>query len=393
MYVLYDPGTLLHRTIEMLSSHLMPALESPERILAIVDAIQSCQPTHVLLTIEFALAHTSMKETFFRRLQASHDGAYLQHLQTIHRDWVEAGIIKISDTVLPECFAMAGLAPSSSSASCSSTKQLKVLSDLHARPGLFAFDLSAGITYHTWESALASAHLAVEGARMVGPHDVWATDSGIGPPPRDVLALCRPPGHHCTTRLAGGYCYLNNAVLAVDVLRQSAVATAVERGDRRIAVLDLDFHHGNGTQSYFYADPTVLYVSIHGDGEYPYYTGGADETGEGLGEGFNLNLPLPLGATIDAYLDALRVAIAKLQSYRPLFLIVSLGFDTFEHDPLGAFKIKTEHYEAIAHEVRGAEGLRNVPALLLLEGGYVLKALGANVLSFLRGWGPEETHE
>jgi acetoin utilization deacetylase AcuC-like enzyme len=153
--------------------------------------------------------------------------------------------------------------------------------------------------------------------------------------------------------------------------------------------LDLDFHHGNGTQDVFYHDPSVLYVSIHGRDEYPYYTGFESETGAGAGKDYNLNLPLPAGSSISQYLEKLRIAVERLVEFEPEYLIVSLGFDTFHLDPLGGFKIDVEDYNGIAREIKEEERLKGVPSMILLEGGYVVGKLGECMVSFLRGWDGE----
>jgi acetoin utilization deacetylase AcuC-like enzyme len=369
MLVLHDEATLLHETIEILNGESMRALESPSRILQLVSAISQAHPVHELRVLSSTSASLENIQALHDLVASTHDKQYLEHLRTIHAAWVKAGIIQQSGSVLPECFPLQGLTIGTP----------KPPRDLNARPGYFAFDLSTGIAEHTWTSALASANLAAEGAKLI----VRGRD-GLKDPTKDVLALCRPPGHHCTTNLAGGYCYLNNAVVAVEALRHWT--TPDDKRPLRIAILDLDFHHGNGTQSYFYKDPKVFYASVHGDGEYPYYTGGEEETGEGDGIGTNLNLPLPLVSSLEAYLEKLEVAMDRLGSFKPDYLLVSLGFDTYEHDPLGAFAIKTADYRVIAEKARTAAGLKSVPALLLLEGGYVLDALGPNMLSFLAGW-------
>lgn len=201
--------------------------------------------------------------------------------------------------------------------------------------------------------------------------------AGTPPEVDTALALCRPPGHHCDGRRAGGYCYINNAALAVSTWRST-------HPEARIGILDIDFHHGNGTQEIFYADPKVMYVSLHGDDEFPYYTGAEDETGIGEGKGMNINLPLKVGSPIEEYLEKLEHGLRRLVEFKIEFLIVSLGFDTFHSDPLGHFQIHTEDYGTIAKTTRQA--LQNIPALILLEGGYVIEHLGANMLSFLKGW-------
>lgn len=373
MLVLHDETALRHRTVEMFGSKLRDALECPQRIEAILKALENDSNHVVRLVNSTTNISGEASETLLQRLiSESHDAGYIEHLRSVHSRWVAGGIIKEDESVLPECFHVSGL-----------SKHLGPPTDLFARPGYYAFDLSTGIGKDTWASALASANLAVEAARAT-----IVPESPNTTPHRDVLALCRPPGHHCTTKLAGGYCYLNNAVITVQALRHYATLPGHSEFAQplKIAIMDLDFHHGNGTQSYFYGDPCVLYVSIHGEHEYPYYTGYEDETGEGHGEGYNLNLPLAVMSSVDKYLEKLDVAIQKVQGFNPEFLIVSLGFDTFYLDPLGAFDLKTDDYQTIARKARGADGLNGIPSLVLLEGGYVLEDLGQNMLQFLKGW-------
>ncbi|EFX05054.1 histone deacetylase superfamily [Grosmannia clavigera kw1407] len=376
MLVLHDEATLRHKTVEILGAKFINALECPERIANILQAVKE-NGQHKVLTFDAAqqIADDGIitDSLLSKMISDSHDAAYLTHLRTIHKEWVVLGNIKEDESVIPECFPVSGLIGKGGN--------LSVPQDSFARPGYFSFDLSAGVCKDTWLSACASANLAVEAARSVvsSKGDEKRVEGQTNGTCKNVLALCRPPGHHCTTRLAGGYCYINNAVVAVHALRHFGVKSDM-------AILDLDFHHGNGTQDYFYGDVSVLYVSLHGDGEYPYYSGSTSEIGEGSGTGFNVNLPLPVCSSITTYLDTLKVAIERLETYAPEYLIVSLGFDTFHLDPLGSFDLHTEHYEEIASAIRQAEGLRNVSSVILLEGGYVLDDLGPNILSFLRGW-------
>ena len=254
-------------------------------------------------------------------------------------------------------------------------------------------DMSTGIMKDTYRSVVASAHLAFYGVEIAAGADSDAKTPSItgvlqfstserpnqfrAAGSQDVLALCRPPGHHCDTRRAGGYCYANNAVVAVRRFLQG-------RPGKRVAILDIDYHHGNGTQEYFYDRSDVLYVSIHGQDEYPYYTGAEHETGIGDGEGFNLNLPLPPRSSMEAYMGKLGFALSRIETFAPDLLIISLGFDTYRLDPLGGFDIDTQDYKVIASRIR--QQLSGMPALILLEGGYVLDDLGKNLLAFLDGW-------
>jgi acetoin utilization deacetylase AcuC-like enzyme len=190
-----------------------------------------------------------------------------------------------------------------------------------------------------------------------------------------AYALCRPPGHHAGPGYYGGFCLLNNAAIAARSLATLG----------RVAVVDVDFHHGNGTQDVFWEDPEVLYVSLHGDpaAHYPHFTGGADETGGGPGQGATRNLPLPDGTGDDAYLAALGQAMDQVAAFEPATLVVSAGFDTFEDDPIGAFKVTTGGFRRIGAALAAA----GRPTVVVQEGGYAVEALGANAVALLGGFG------
>lgn len=260
----------------------------------------------------------------------------------------------------------------------------RVLADLSlflTRCRYYAFDMSSGISKHSYTSIIASASLAIEGAiRITKGHPT-------------ITSLCRPPGHHCDTKTAGGYCYINNAVLAVQALthlhnppphpKKTSPNPSRHSETPKIAILDIDFHHGNGTQDFFYDSADVLYVSIHGEDEYPYYSGNARETGRGAGQGFNKNYPLPTRSSADDYLRTIRDAVREIKDFGPGYLVISLGFDTFHLDPLGSFKLETGDYRRISWSIRREV---DVPCLILLEGGYVVEDLGGNLVAFLDGW-------
>ena len=204
----------------------------------------------------------------------------------------------------------------------------------------------------TWEAALAAASCAASGAKHL-------VDGR-----RAVFALCRPPGHHAARSSYGGYCYLNNAALAASLLREAG----------RVAVLDIDFHHGNGTQEVFYEDPSVLFVSVHADPEtaFPYFWGYPDEKGSGKGRGRNLNLPFARDADEAEYLALLDRGLEAIRRFRGDYLVVSLGLDGYREDPLGGASLTEESYKKIGLRIR-ALGL---PVLICLEGGYHLQTLG-----------------
>jgi acetoin utilization deacetylase AcuC-like enzyme len=189
-----------------------------------------------------------------------------------------------------------------------------------------------------------------------------------------VYALCRPPGHHAGPDFFGGYCYLNNAAIAAEILRKN---------DERIGILDIDYHHGNGTQAIFYADPNVWYGSLHIDPDidYPFYAGYADETGAGAGMGTNCNVPLPPRTSQERYISVLEILFERLISFDPRWLIVSVGFDTYVHDPVGTFQIATAGFSEIGCRVHALKK----PTLAIQEGGYHVPDLGPNVVAFLSG--------
>jgi acetoin utilization deacetylase AcuC-like enzyme len=232
-----------------------------------------------------------------------------------------------------------------------------------ARFGRFCFDTITGIGPYTYSAARSAVDTALTAAATV--------TTGI----RLALGLCRPPGHHASHEVFGGGCYLNNAAIAAQWLR--------DQGVNRVAILDLDFHHGNGTQAIFYLRDDVFYASLHGDPDrsYPYFTGWTNERGAGRGEGWNLNLLLPPGVDGPGYLTLLERALETISAYQPDIVVVSLGFDTYVGDPAGDGALQTEDYTMVGSAVRRL----GVPIVALLEGGYVTSDLGSNVAAWLFG--------
>jgi acetoin utilization deacetylase AcuC-like enzyme len=190
-----------------------------------------------------------------------------------------------------------------------------------------------------------------------------------------VYALCRPPGHHAFRDVAGGFCFLNNSAVAAAHLQQR---------HERVAILDVDVHHGNGTQGIFYERPDVLTVSIHADpaAYYPYVWGYAHERGAGAGLGANLNIPLQLGSHDDDYLPALEQARRTIEAFAPGALVVALGLDASEHDPLRGLAVTTDGFRRIGEAIARLA----LPTVLVQEGGYLSDILGANLTAVLGGF-------
>lgn len=229
--------------------------------------------------------------------------------------------------------------------------------------GQYSFDVYTPIMHGTYQAALTSASLSFKGASEVA--------NGRE---KKVYVLCHPIGHHALSNKMGGYCYFNNAAIAAEYLSEFG----------QVAILDLDFHHGNGTQEIFYERGDVLFVSIHADPniKFPYYWGYQKERGESRGLGYTRNYPLSLGTDSNSYHQTLNRALSDIRKFRPKFLIISLGFDTYKDDPIGGFKLTTDYYKEMAEAINQL----GLATIIIQEGGYDLESLGKNVVSFLRGF-------
>ncbi len=236
--------------------------------------------------------------------------------------------------------------------------------DFTARLGLYSMDNGSPMVAGTWVAAKAGADAATSAANLLA--------TGVS----SVFCATRPPGHHAGADFMGGYCFLNNAAVAAQTLRM--------RGCNRVAILDVDYHHGNGTQSIFYHRPDVLFVSIHGDPttEFPFYLGHADETGAGPGDGFNMNLPLPAGAEPEQWFAALQVACARIEKHRPDALVVSLGLDTYAGDPISKFNLQANDFSRVGARLKRL----GCPTVFVLEGGSAAKELGVNAANVVGGF-------
>jgi acetoin utilization deacetylase AcuC-like enzyme len=276
--------------------------------------------------------------------EAVHTRDYLEFLATIHARWQT--LAGAAEEVVPNIHPGRHMA--------------RRPIGLAGLVGYHTADTACPIGAGTWEAAIASADVAVHAAALV-------RDGA-----RVAYGLCRPPGHHAYADMAGGFCYLNNAAIAAEYLRGSRA---------RIAILDIDVHHGNGTQGIFYERADVFFVSLHADPAdyYPFFAGYADERGAGAGLGYNLNLSLAPGSGDGEMLATLDTALAAIRRYGPEALVVSLGFDASEHDPLGILKVTGAGFAEIARRIAGAD----LPTVLIQEGGYMSAALGDNLARFL----------
>jgi acetoin utilization deacetylase AcuC-like enzyme len=337
MQVFFSPAQQRHapKTF-LLRGRLVDSPERAERAEALLAAARD--GGHIL---------AEPRVTDRRAVAAVHDAGYLAFLESAHRQW----------QTLPN-------------ASAEITPNIHPNRHMSHRPdgivglaGWYLADTGTPIGPDTYEAAHAAADTALA-----------ATDAVLAGA-SVAYALCRPPGHHAYADMAGGFCFLNNAAIAAEFAR-----TRVER----VAILDVDVHHGNGTQGIFYDRSDVLFVSLHGDpaGYYPFFAGYAEETGCGAGAGFNLNLPLAHGTGDEVYLGALAKAVDRIRSHRPGILVVSLGLDASADDPLGALKISTAGFRRIAEAIAALR----LPTVLVQEGGYLSPVLGRNLAAFLAGF-------
>ena len=281
-------------------------------------------------------------------IRAVHDDGYLAFLKEAPARWQAAG--RRGDAI-PYAFPIVGRRP------------LR-LDRIDALLGRHAFDATTPITGDSWTSGYWSAQSALAATHAVLDGDTAA------------FALCRPPGHHAGADYCGGYCHINVAAVAAQAARDAGCA--------RVAILDVDYHHGNGTQDIFWARDDVFYASLHADPatDYPFYWGHADERGADAGAGTTLNLPLPHGTTREPFRRALATALDAIAAFAPDLLVVSYGADTWDGDPISHFALQTRDYAMIARDIAA----RGWPSVIVMEGGYAIDALGANVASFLSGF-------
>jgi acetoin utilization deacetylase AcuC-like enzyme len=344
MDIIYTDQHKLHNTDQVeQEGHPFATDEIPARAEIILDAVRAAQLGPVSAPADHGLDP----------ILAVHDAGFVEFLSTIYAE--SGAYFKQAAPVFPATFAPRSARYRSKS--------------VDGRPGLYAYGTASPILAGTWAAAYWSAQCALTAADLV--------KTGAA----SAYALCRPPGHHAAADLYGGFCYLNNAAIAARHLQ------AVAPADTKVAILDIDYHHGNGTQEIFYADPSVWYGSLHAhpDDDYPYFWGSADERGEGLGQGFNRNWPLPQSADDARYLATLDEALAEIQEFSPRYLVVSVGFDIAAGDPVGGFSVTVEGMRAVGQHI-AALARRGTPTMLVQEGGYLLEKLGEYAAAFLQAF-------
>jgi acetoin utilization deacetylase AcuC-like enzyme len=328
--------------LEMYRGTLVPCFEVPDRVEHVLAELKKRNLGPILLPESFD----------DHALLGIHSQRYLDFLKTAWDEWVALDPANAARDALPSVWPVR-------------TLRSDVLPDnFAARMGLFSMDAGTPLMAGTWAAARAGADCALSAANAVA--------AGA----RAAFALTRPPGHHAGADFFGGYCFLNNAALAAQHLRDQGLA--------RVAVLDIDYHHGNGTQACFYQRADVFFTSIHGDPqtEYPFFLGYADELGAAAGLGFNRNFPLPRGTGFAQWREALQQALHSIAAFGAQALVVSLGLDTFEGDPVAGFHLRSDDYLTVGADIAAAD----LPTVFVFEGGYAVAEVGVNAVNVLHGF-------
>jgi acetoin utilization deacetylase AcuC-like enzyme len=316
------------------------SFEIPDRVEQILYSLGKTKWAEIYPPVDFGLDP----------ILAIHDQAYVDFLRTAFDLWTAEEPNYEHSALTPATFPPGGLR--------------RIPKSVLGKAGYYMMDLSAPIGMRTYQAALQAVNCSLSGAQDL--------KSGS----KAVFALCRPPGHHAGKANCGGYCYLNNASIAANWLSQFG----------NVALLDIDYHAGNGTQDIFYERKDVFSLSIHANPEYeyPYYAGYLDETGRGEGSGFHKNFPLSFGTDDDQYINTLEKALVLIHNFKPAYLVLSTGMDIALGDPLGKFKITQDGIRRIGKNIAALK----IPTLAVMEGGYNLVDLGENVVTLLSEFQP-----
>ena len=337
MKAIYDPRQRAHNPSQFMALGVMrPNPEQPERTEILQAGAEAAGCTFI-----------APEDAGLGPIAALHSPEYLTFLQTIHARWSE----------------IEGAGPEVISHIKPGDRRDSYPRSALGQAGYHQADTSCPINADTWGSAYWSAQTAISAADLVAGGE------------RAAYALCRPPGHRAFGDMAGGFCFLNNSGIAAQLLRDRGL---------RPAILDVDVHHGNGTQGLFYDRDDVLTLSIHADPAdfYPFFWGHSSERGEGRGRGYNLNLPLPRGTDDAPFLAALQTCLERVHAFGADVLVIALGLDASEDDPFQGFQVTGDGFSRVGEAIARA----GLPTLFVQEGGYISDSLGHNLTCVLGGF-------
>ena len=323
---------------ELYGGQLVPPFESPIRAEHVLQRVKEVTLGNIISPADFDIS----------AITRVHDAKFIQFLQGCWEEWVGSGF---KGEAIASCWPARGM-------------QQRIPNHIEGKLGYYALAAETAISNGTWEAARASANVAL------------TAQSALRDGAREAFALCRPPGHHAATDMFGGYCFINNAAVASQAF--------LDQGADRVALLDVDFHHGNGSQAIFYDRSDVMYLSLHGDPKeaFPHFLGYNDESGVGKGEGFNHNYPMGPGTRFETWGNALENACQKIRNYGPDAVVISLGVDTFEHDPISFFKLSSDDFKRYGATIANL----GLPTLFVMEGGYAVEEIGINTVNVLQGY-------
>ena len=337
--VFSEKHALRDATTELYGGELVAPFECPVRAEHIIERVRKVALGDIVAPQHFEIDAVARV----------HDADFIRFLETCWSEWQAVGY---RGEAIPTCWPARGM------------QQQRVPRHIDGKLGHYALAAETSISNGTWEAARASVDVAL------------SAQAAMRDGAREAFALCRPPGHHAAADMYGGYCFINNAAVATQAF--------LDQGAGRVALLDVDFHHGNGSQAIFYGRDDVMFLSLHGDPEeaFPHFLGYADETGQGAGEGFNHNYPMGPGTAFHTWGAALEDACAKINNYAPDALVVSLGVDTFENDPISFFKLTSDDFKRYGATI----GRLGLPTLFIMEGGYAVEEIGINAVNVLQGY-------
>ena len=339
MLTVFSEKHALHNArAELYGGVFVPPFECPVRAEHILQRVKDVNLGEIVAPDEFDI------ETVTR----IHDLEFIQFLEQCWDDWTSQGY---EGEAMPFVWPSRGM-------------QQRIPDHIDGKIGYYAMSAETSITRGTWQAARASVNVAL------------TAQAALRDGATAAFALCRPPGHHAAGDMFGGYCFINNAAVAVQAF--------IDQGASRVALLDVDFHHGNGSQAIFYDRSDVMFLSLHGDPRdaFPHFLGYADETGQGDGDGFNHNYPMGPGTNFKTWGEALADACRKIENYAPDAVVISLGVDTFEHDPISFFKLASDDFKRYGSTIASL----NLPTLFVMEGGYAVEEIGINAVNVLEGY-------
>ncbi len=323
---------------ELYGGELVPPFECPVRAEHILQRVKEVNLGQIIGPNHFEI----------EAVTRIHDAAFIHFLETCWSEWEATGY---KGEAIATCWPARGM-------------QQRIPDHIEGKLGYYALAAETAISNGTWEAARASVNVAL------------TAQAAMRDGAQEAFALCRPPGHHAAGDMFGGYCFINNAAVAAQAF--------IDQGASRVALLDVDFHHGNGSQAIFYDRDDVMFLSLHGDPReaFPHFLGYADELGQGKGEGFNHNYPMGPGTSFRTWGEALDDACRKIRDFAPDAVVISLGVDTFEHDPISFFKLSSDDFKRYGSSISSL----GMPTLFVMEGGYAVEEIGINAVNVLQGY-------